>query len=226
MFSSEVPSRFGISYLGRFLFCRPVLYAASLYKFKKYALIYNSKRTNIFMICFRVRKNNGVNVSLGVLECEIFSVSPIKMFNENIQFAPIGLINMYNSGGSVEDCTFDYSITVKVRGAGLFGAYSNRLASSNSLQLLVPYFANSISRLLLSVDGAHAASCEEMATTMSSAEGDAYKGLQQCIETVMSEVERLLSAEQKATDYRSPDDGITPDHRPTNACIRHVHKHG
>ncbi|KAL8483954.1 hypothetical protein ACS0TY_026588 [Phlomoides rotata] len=82
------------------------------------------------------------------------------------------------------------------------------------------YFANSISRLLLSVDGAHAASCKEMATTMSSAEGAAYKGLQQCIETVMSEIERLLSAEQKATDYRSPDDGITPDHRPTNACIR------
>lgn len=125
------------------------------------------------------------------------------------------------------------------------------------------YFANSISRLLLPVDGAHAASCEEMATAMSSAEGAAYKGLQQCIETVMAEVcidiwvyvilkysnelfaiseilrffpflynffinrvsfliqvERLLSAEQKATDYKSPDDGIVPDHRPTNACIR------
>ncbi|KAL8520015.1 hypothetical protein ACS0TY_010815 [Phlomoides rotata] len=96
----------------------------------------------------------------------------------------------------------------------------------SSVAIVQQYFANSISRLLLSVDGAHAASCEEMATTMSSAEGAAYKGLQQCIETVMSEVERLLSAEQKATDYRSPDDGITPDHRPTNSCIRHVHKHG
>lgn len=53
---------------------------------------------------------------------------------------------------------------------------------------LVQYFANSISRLLLPVDGAHAASCEEMATAMSSAEGAAYKGLQQCIETVMAEV--------------------------------------
>ncbi|GKD47789.1 exocyst complex component SEC10, partial [Tanacetum coccineum] len=88
--------------------------------------------------------------------------------------------------------------------------------------LLFQYFANSISRLLLPVDGAHAASCEEMATAMSSAEGAAYKGLQQCIETVMAEVERLLSAEQKATDYKSPDDGIVPDHRPTNACIRVV----
>ena len=36
------------------------------------------------------------------------------------------------------------------------------------------------------------------------------------------QVERLLSTEQKATDYRSPDDGIAPDHRPTNACIRYV----
>ena len=36
------------------------------------------------------------------------------------------------------------------------------------------------------------------------------------------QVERLLSAEQMTTDYRSPNDGIAPDHRPTNACIRLV----
>ncbi|KAJ4955436.1 hypothetical protein NE237_012219 [Protea cynaroides] len=93
---------------------------------------------------------------------------------------------------------------------------------ASSVAIVQQYFANSISRLLLPVDGAHAASCEEMATAMSSAEAVAYKGLQQCIETVMAEVERLLSAEQKATDYRSPDDGIVPDHRPTNACTRVV----
>lgn len=92
----------------------------------------------------------------------------------------------------------------------------------SSVAIVQQYFANSISRLLLPVDGAHAASCEEMATAMSSAEGAAYKGLQQCIETVMAEVERLLSAEQKATDYRSPDDGMAPDHRPTSACTRVV----
>ncbi|XP_041000120.1 exocyst complex component SEC10b-like [Juglans microcarpa x Juglans regia] len=92
----------------------------------------------------------------------------------------------------------------------------------SSVAIVQQYFANSISRLLLPVDGAHAASCEEMATAMSSAETAAYKGLQQCIETVMAEVERLLSSEQKSTDYRSPDDGIAPDHRPTNACTRVV----
>lgn len=47
---------------------------------------------------------------------------------------------------------------------------------------------NSLSRLLLPVDGAHAASSEEMATAMSRAENVACKGLQQCIETVMAEV--------------------------------------
>jgi hypothetical protein len=94
--------------------------------------------------------------------------------------------------------------------------------SGSSVAIIQQYFANSISRLLLPVDGAHAAACEEMATAMSSAEAAAYKGLQQCIETVMAEVERLLSAEQKATDYKSPDDGMAPDHRPTNACTRVV----
>lgn len=94
--------------------------------------------------------------------------------------------------------------------------------SGSSVAIIQQYFSNSISRLLLPVDGAHAAACEEMATAMSSAEAAAYKGLQQCIETVMAEVERLLSAEQKATDYKSPDDGMAPDHRPTNACTRVV----
>uniref|UniRef100_A0A3Q7IEC1 Exocyst complex component Sec10 n=1 Tax=Solanum lycopersicum TaxID=4081 RepID=A0A3Q7IEC1_SOLLC len=88
----------------------------------------------------------------------------------------------------------------------------------SSVAILQQYFVNSISRRLLPVDGAHAASSEEMATSMSRAESVACKGLQQCIETVIAEVERLLSTEQKATDYRSPDDGIIPDHRPTSAC--------
>lgn len=49
-----------------------------------------------------------------------------QIFNESIHFAPIGLINMYNSGGAVEDCTFGDGITIKARGSGLFGAYSSK----------------------------------------------------------------------------------------------------
>jgi len=62
--------------------------------------------------------------------------------------------------------------------------HETSLRSNSYLQ----YFANSISRLLLPVDGAHAASCEEMAAAMSKAEAAAYKGLQQCIDTVIAEV--------------------------------------
>ncbi|URE30146.1 Exocyst complex component Sec10 [Musa troglodytarum] len=91
---------------------------------------------------------------------------------------------------------------------------------ASSVAILQQYFSNTISRLL--PPDAHAASLEEMGTAVSSVEGAAQKGLQQCIETVMAEVERLLSAEQKTTDYRTPDDGNAPDHRPTNACIRVV----
>ncbi|KAI4378023.1 hypothetical protein MLD38_015566 [Melastoma candidum] len=94
--------------------------------------------------------------------------------------------------------------------------------SGSTVAIVQQYFSNTIARLLLPVDGAHAAACEEMASAMSAAETAAYKGLQECIETVMAEVERLLSTEQRATDYRSPDDGIIPDHRPTNACTRVV----
>lgn len=47
---------------------------------------------------------------------------------------------------------------------------------------------NTIARLLLPVDGAHAACCEQMAAAMGNAEGAALKGLQMCIDTIMAEV--------------------------------------
>uniref|UniRef100_A0A1D1YYH3 Exocyst complex component 5 n=1 Tax=Anthurium amnicola TaxID=1678845 RepID=A0A1D1YYH3_9ARAE len=93
---------------------------------------------------------------------------------------------------------------------------------ASSVAILQQYFSNTISRLLLQVDGAHTACCEEMGTSISSVESAAHKGLSQCIDTVMAEVERLLSTEQKATDYRSPDDGNAPDHRPTTTCTKVV----
>lgn len=50
------------------------------------------------------------------------------------------------------------------------------------------HFVNSISRLLLPVDGAHAACCEEMANAMANSEAAALKGLQTCIDTILAEV--------------------------------------
>ncbi|KAL0356338.1 UNVERIFIED_CONTAM: putative galactinol--sucrose galactosyltransferase 2 [Sesamum radiatum] len=74
----------------------------------------------------RVPKNKTIQVSLDVLQCEIYTVSPIKVFKENVDFAPLGLIKMYNSGGAIEDCTFEDSIRIKARGSGLFGAFSSK----------------------------------------------------------------------------------------------------
>ncbi|PWA35390.1 Exocyst complex component Sec10-like protein [Artemisia annua] len=79
-------------------------------------------------------------------------------------------------------------------------------------------YANSISRLLLPVDGAHAPICEEMAATMSSVENSVCQGLHQCIKIVISE--RLLTAEQKATDCRSVDNSLMADHRATSLQLR------
>ncbi|KAJ0106088.1 hypothetical protein Patl1_18187 [Pistacia atlantica] len=67
-----------------------------------------------------------LQVSSDHLTCELFTVSPIRVFDEDIQFAPIGLVDMYNSGGAVEAMSYSNSnVKIKVRGCGRFGAYSN-----------------------------------------------------------------------------------------------------
>ncbi|XP_058112944.1 probable galactinol--sucrose galactosyltransferase 2 isoform X1 [Magnolia sinica] len=75
-------------------------------------------------------KNRSFNVSLKVLECEIFTVSPIRSYNQTVQFAPIGLTEMYNSGGAVESMDFtgnssNCQLNIKGKGPGPFGAYSS-----------------------------------------------------------------------------------------------------
>ncbi|RZC57699.1 hypothetical protein C5167_005001 [Papaver somniferum] len=93
---------------------------------------------------------------------------------------------------------------------------------ASSVGIVKQYFKNSISQLLLPVDGAHFASLEEMAAAVSRAEVAAYEGLQQCVETLMAEAERLLSASQIPPDYLPPEDGMVPDLRVvccTNYCL-------
>lgn len=67
------------------------------------------------------------------MKSEILGV--LQVYNQKIEFAPVGLVNMYNSGGAVEaiDFSSDSStceIHVKGRGAGTFGAYSNTMPRS------------------------------------------------------------------------------------------------
>lgn len=74
------------------------------------------------------------------------------MLNEDIQFAPIGLINMYNSGGAVEDCTFGETVTIKARGRGLFGAYSSKKPRFCKVEKKDEEFTYSSDSGLLTVD--------------------------------------------------------------------------
>ncbi|KAL8465657.1 hypothetical protein ACS0TY_034942 [Phlomoides rotata] len=79
----------------------------------------------------RLRKEESVQVSLGTLECETFTVSPIRVVNEALDFAPIGLIDMYNAGGATDGLCFDHelsgcSVRIEARGCGRFGAYSSK----------------------------------------------------------------------------------------------------
>ncbi|XP_062168819.1 probable galactinol--sucrose galactosyltransferase 2 [Alnus glutinosa] len=78
----------------------------------------------------KLPKKGTLEVSLRTLTCEIYTISPITVFRSDLLFAPIGLVDMYNSGGAIEalNCTRDLpgcTIKVRGRGCGRFGAYSS-----------------------------------------------------------------------------------------------------
>lgn len=70
--------------------------------------------------------------------------------------------------------------------------------------VLWQYLANSISRILLPLDGAYAGCCEQMATAMANSERAALKGLQMCIDTIMAEVFLLYSSSFCIESHRRP----------------------
>ncbi|XP_024979506.1 probable galactinol--sucrose galactosyltransferase 6 [Cynara cardunculus var. scolymus] len=72
-----------------------------------------------------------IPVSLNVLEHEIYTVTPIEVLFSGVSFGPIGLIEMFNSGGAIEELKYlverdgcSASVSMKVKGCGRFGAYS------------------------------------------------------------------------------------------------------
>ncbi|XP_020588586.1 probable galactinol--sucrose galactosyltransferase 2 isoform X2 [Phalaenopsis equestris] len=111
----------------------------------------------------RLPKNGTFGVSLKVLQCEVFTISPIKVYDKNVEFAPIGLIQMYNSGGAVEDIdpsnkNSDMVLHIEGRGSGIFGAYSSRQPKSCMLNSRQEEFKFSIADSFLTLNiptGAH-----------------------------------------------------------------------
>ncbi|XP_044495805.1 probable galactinol--sucrose galactosyltransferase 2 [Mangifera indica] len=90
----------------------------------------------------RLPHQKSLDVTIKVMQCDVLTVSPIKVYNQGIELAPIGLMDMYNSGGAVESVEMisDSSssstscrIEIKGRGVGRFGAYSSRKPTSCSV---------------------------------------------------------------------------------------------
>lgn len=77
--------------------------------------------------------NVALPVSLKVLEHDVFAVTPVKVLGSGYNFAPIGLIDMFNAGGAVEGLAYEVKnhglvvavVRMEFKGCGRFGAYSS-----------------------------------------------------------------------------------------------------
>eukprot|EP00271_Cylindrocystis_brebissonii_P012665 TRINITY_DN3160_c0_g1_i1.p1 TRINITY_DN3160_c0_g1~~TRINITY_DN3160_c0_g1_i1.p1 ORF type:complete len:828 (+),score=228.71 TRINITY_DN3160_c0_g1_i1:254-2737(+) len=94
--------------------------------------------------------------------------------------------------------------------------------ASSHVAAVHAHFVNTVARLLLPVDGAQSRTLDELQQKMADAEAMALKGLETCIEAAMAEVERLLTSEQKAVEFKPTEEGGQADHRPTKACMQVV----
>ncbi|KAL6999057.1 flavodoxin-like fold protein [Sarracenia purpurea var. burkii] len=74
-------------------------------------------------------KDTSLPITLKAREYEVFTVVPVEKFSNGAIFAPIGLIKMFNSGGAIKELIYESakvaSVVMKVRGCGIFGAYSS-----------------------------------------------------------------------------------------------------
>lgn len=74
-------------------------------------------------------KDAAIPITLKSREYEVFTVVPAREVCNGVRFAPIGLIKMFNSGGAIKEMNYkdekSTSVVLKVRGCGVFGAYSS-----------------------------------------------------------------------------------------------------
>lgn len=102
----------------------------------------------------RLPHNIVLPVTLKVLEHELYTVTPVKVLAPRFDFAPLGLIDMYNAGGAIEGLIYEVKggsrllelgngyggeglsvenlsqetvglVRMEVKGCGRFGAYSS-----------------------------------------------------------------------------------------------------
>ncbi|KAL2470263.1 putative galactinol--sucrose galactosyltransferase 4 [Abeliophyllum distichum] len=88
--------------------------------------VYLNKAENFYLM----KSKDEINVTLKPTSFEIVTFSPIYKVTKNAKFAAIGLVNMFNSGGSIESLDYrcnenNCTATITIKGAGKFLAYSS-----------------------------------------------------------------------------------------------------
>ncbi|MQM10365.1 hypothetical protein Taro_043258 [Colocasia esculenta] len=83
-----------------------------------------------------LKPEDGINITLDPFNFELLTVSPVKTLSSSrktaVQFAPIGLANMLNTGGAIESVEFadGEGVKVAVKGAGEMKAFSSEKPTS------------------------------------------------------------------------------------------------
>ncbi|KAJ0092419.1 hypothetical protein Patl1_24865 [Pistacia atlantica] len=119
-----------------------------------------------------VKSKDHINITLQPYSCEIFTISPVHKLNEKCKFAPIGLENMFNSGGAIELLEYGckeglHDVKLKVKGTGKFLAYTSEKpveitmngdklqfewSSNGILRFEVPWIGGELSNVHISIN--------------------------------------------------------------------------
>lgn len=84
--------------------------------------VYLDQAEDLFLV---TPTSDPIEITIQPSTFEIFSFVPIKKLGPTAKFAPIGLTNMFNSGGTLQELEYnDTGVGIRVKGGGSFLAYS------------------------------------------------------------------------------------------------------
>ncbi|KAG8389577.1 hypothetical protein BUALT_Bualt02G0243600 [Buddleja alternifolia] len=96
--------------------------ASHLGEAEEYA-VYLSEADILFLTS---RSYDPISITIKPSTFELFSFVPIKQLSQGVQFAPIGLTNLFNAGGTIQGLVYDEAIAkIEVKGEGKFLAFSS-----------------------------------------------------------------------------------------------------
>ncbi|KAL2535225.1 putative galactinol--sucrose galactosyltransferase 4 [Forsythia ovata] len=89
---------------------------------EEYAVYFSEAEKLTVTMC----NSDAIPVTIQPSTFEIFCFIPIKKLGRVLKFAPIGLTNMFNSGGTIQGLFYnETSVEIEVKGGGNFLAYSS-----------------------------------------------------------------------------------------------------